>query len=812
MRMPSLRFISAVVRCLQKTVLPGLFLSSAASAQLPPGAGYVFPPAVSIGRTTDVQLGVFDPTDDVQWFVHDTRVQLERTGPVSDFHLPPPPYWTGPRGGTNALPIPREAPARITVAADVQPGFVYWQIASANGSSRTARMLLSHDPEILESRSRDFPQQLPALPVAVSGRLSRLTEVDRYEIVASSDGPITVQLMARELGADFRGILQARDAGGALLADFADTQGMDGSLTFSVRTGQRYSVSLHDVDFRGDRAYIYRLLFTQTPHVVTTIPARLQRGATADVEFVGSGLQSGLSELQSVRQSITAPADPQLQQHSINLQSPGGSVPVTMPLSSFPELAAGPGQSSDIPVPGAITSRLTPEHPEQRFLFTAVKDQPLQVSLQSVGIGSSLDTQLTILTPEGTVAAENDDADGLTDSLLEFKPAADGRYTAVIRSQSLLNGRVDEVFRVEVRPPAADFSLTIPQQLSLPSAGQLEVAITARRSGGFDGPIAVQVTGLPAGVTAEGDWSIPAGKTDVKGILKSAPDAAVTAAAIQVSGTADVGGTAVTRLATATAAGNLCPRISTQKLTTTALLAMTMTPPIDVLVIDRERQRDVPRGSTCPAELEIVRKNGFTGPVTLVMSAQQARNRQGIRGTTTIVPPGESRALFPCFMPEWLATDITRRMVVHGVVDVPDPKGTIRQLTKPGDARITMIMEGALLKLACEVSDLRTVAGGTFEVPVSLSRSPRLTAPVTIALLVPEEAAGLLSAEPLVLTPEQSSGRLRMTTTADPRLLGPWQLRLAASTLLNDRWPVVSEAVLDVEIMPIEQKTGAVAR
>jgi hypothetical protein len=73
---------------------------------------------------------------------------------------------------------------------------------------------------------------------------------------------------------------------------------------------------------------------------------------------------------------------------------------------------------------------------------------------------------------------------------------------------------------------------------------------------------------------------------------------------------------------------------------------------------------------------------------------------------------------------------------------------------------------------------------------------------------VPAEATGLLTAEPLVLTPHQSTGRLRISTTADPRLLGPWQLRLAASTLLNDRWPVVSEALLDLDLTPSEQKTG----
>lgn len=55
------------------------------SGQLAPGAAYVFPPVVRIGETTEVRMGVLDPTDDLQWFVHDERVELEVVGPVSDF-------------------------------------------------------------------------------------------------------------------------------------------------------------------------------------------------------------------------------------------------------------------------------------------------------------------------------------------------------------------------------------------------------------------------------------------------------------------------------------------------------------------------------------------------------------------------------------------------------------------------------------------------------------------------------------------------------------------------------------------------------
>lgn len=154
-------------------------------------------------------------------------------------------------------------------------------------------LYVSNGQEILESRLRDLPQQLPALPVAVSGRLSRLTEVDRYDVRPVRDGLITADLLARRLGSKFQGTLTVHDSTGRVIADFADTQGLDGSLTFFAKQNETYTVSLHDVDFRGDRGFVYRLALSEGPAVLTALPAFGQRGTEQEVEFVGYGLSTG---------------------------------------------------------------------------------------------------------------------------------------------------------------------------------------------------------------------------------------------------------------------------------------------------------------------------------------------------------------------------------------------------------------------------------------------------------------------------------------------------------------------------------------
>lgn len=792
-------------RVLMTLIMLYLTFPETATGQMSPGLGYVFPPAIPVGTATDVQLGGFDFTDDLQWFVHSEYVRLQVLGLPGDYHLPPPPYWIGPRAATIALPIPREVSAQLEVDGQAPAGLVRWQVANANGVSDTAVFYLSRGPEIIESRSRDFSQRLPSLPVAVSGRLARLTEIDRYEIVAEQDGPISVDLMARRLGSDFHGILQVHNATGDLLADFADTEGLDGGLTFPASAGATYRISLHDLDFRGDRAYVYRLAVEPGPRVSCTIPAFGQRGTTRDVEFIGVGIATGQPVTESIRQVVNFPSDANLAAWTHSVQTNYGLVQVTIPLSDLTEevkrsaTLENPDEVLALNAPAAITSPLPGQHNQHRYSWPVKKDEHWSVEVQSRAVGGCLDMALTLLGPDGKQIADNDDLPGTSDAGAAFRAAEDGTWTCIVRSLSQRIGAPGEIYRLQLKKLTPDFTIEVPPKLSVLLGGKTEVTVKVARIAGFDGDITIRSEGLSEGLTMEGDGIIPAGKNELKAVFLAAPDAAVVASTIQFHGSARIGEADVTRRATASAAGNRCPRTPSENQTSAVLLAVTMPAPFDVLVVDRERQRDVPRGTTCLVDLDIVRKEGFEGEVQVVMSAQQSRNRQGIRGTSVRVSPGVTRIQYPCFMPEWLATDLTRRIVVHGVATIPDPKGVSRQLTKAGDARITMILEGALLKISCDAEEQSVPVGGVVSVPVTISRSVKLPVATIVELMIPEEIQGLLKADPLLLEPGQNEGTLQITSMPDDRLQGPWKLRLTATSLQDAQWPVVSETEVAVK-------------
>src|SRR5262249_25517007 len=158
-----------------------------------------------------------------------------------------------------AMPIPREYPAKLTIPADVPPGPIHFQAANANGGSATGIFIISSENEVLEDENRKTPQVLPALPVNVSGRLLKNEEVDRYRFATPKAGPVTCELQARQLGSKFHGILAVHETNGRLVVDGADTEGTDVALTFAARAGAEYVVSVRDVDFAGDRSFVYRL-------------------------------------------------------------------------------------------------------------------------------------------------------------------------------------------------------------------------------------------------------------------------------------------------------------------------------------------------------------------------------------------------------------------------------------------------------------------------------------------------------------------------------------------------------------------------
>src|SRR5260370_1188149 len=97
-----------------------------------------------------------------------------------------------------------------------------------------------------------------------------------------------------------------------------------------------------------------------------------------------------------------------------------------------------------------------------------------------------------------------------TDAGLDFTVPADGIYQLVVSDMAGKSGSRAAIYRLVVRRPATDFNLQLAvTRVGVHLGGKFDLAVNAVRTGGFQGPIALTVKGLPAGISRPPNPLIP---------------------------------------------------------------------------------------------------------------------------------------------------------------------------------------------------------------------------------------------------------------------------------------------------------------
>ncbi|MEO1979226.1 MAG: hypothetical protein ABGZ24_01760, partial [Fuerstiella sp.] len=328
-----------------------------------------------------------------------------------------------------------------------------------------------------------------------------------------------------------------------------------------------------------------------------------------------------------------------------------------------------------------------------------------------------------------------------------------------------------------------DFSITAPELLNAPIGGKMNLAINVTRKAGFQDPIDIAISGLAPGVTAPDKLQVAAKQKALKIELTVAADAAASAALVHLVGTATINERIVQR--------NAGP----------ILVTTTIKPPF---TIDAEGRDDVtkwPRGTTFPAPVLISRDENFDKDIVLEMTSKQGRHRQGISGPELIVNPNVTRILYPVYLPEWLETTRTSRMVVNGVARVADPQGNIRYSVSRQTTRMGFLPTGALLKISADVGEFQAKPGEQVSVPVSIDRSGRLTEPISLELLCDDSLRSIFVAKPKILASDVMHAVFSIAVASSNSGRTEHLLRIRATLLKEGHLPVISETSVLVELV-----------
>ncbi|HEX3657168.1 MAG TPA: hypothetical protein VHV55_15250 [Pirellulales bacterium] len=171
--------------------------------------------------------------------------------------------------------------------------------------------------ELIEQKSKAPAQDLPAGPVAVSGRLLEPGEEDRYRLSVAPLAKLRLEIFAERYGSPLDTSIVIRDGKGAVLAQADDSPGtIDPVLEYTVPAKvDTIVVAVVDAQLRGGPQGIYRLAIEPaTPEpppdfALTTVAQRLslsiggrcvvpvlveRRGYSGPIEIAATGLPAGV--------------------------------------------------------------------------------------------------------------------------------------------------------------------------------------------------------------------------------------------------------------------------------------------------------------------------------------------------------------------------------------------------------------------------------------------------------------------------------------------------------------------------------------
>ncbi len=494
---------------------------------------YAYPVAVQRGQTTEVLV------DGTQNFLGVYKALFEGSGLKAEL------LGEAPQNvATSNVPVVKQVKLKITVDADAKLGVREFRLATALGVSSIGQLVVVDAPVIVEKDGNDLLQKAPAikLPCVVAGKLEVVEDLDHYKFEGKEGEHVTFELHCarlqdkiHDLQKHAKPMLVLLDGEGRELAANDHFYFADPMLSFVLPKAGPYVIQVRESTYDGDPRWVYALSATNKPYASHVLPFAGNPGKTLDVTAIGSAGKS--------KAKVVVPAKLGVQEVQVDL---GGELsnPVTFLVSDLPQTLEIPGSSEEKPqsvtLPTGINGRIALKREMDYYRFAAKKGQSLRLELKARRFGtlynSSLHGVLEILNAKGVQLAGNDTSHSQEASLTYVVPA-DGDYTLRVRDLNSKGGP-SFVYYVEMEETRPDFSLRVdPDKAMIGPGSSAAWYVHVLRTGGFAGPVAVEVKGLPNEITAT---SVTISPTMTVGliVLTAAQDATLSATQVELVGTA----------------------------------------------------------------------------------------------------------------------------------------------------------------------------------------------------------------------------------------------------------------------------------
>jgi hypothetical protein len=595
----------------------------------------VVPGGAQRGTTVEVTISGINVGAAIGLLFEGTGITVEAVTPEAQ---------TPPAAGTKPADVPKNRTGKVTaslrIAPDAAPGIRALRVLTPLGPSDIGSFVVGLWPEVAEEEPNNTRAQAQSvtLPATVVGQVNPTEDVDCFRFQARAGQTLVFDVLAERMGSPLDSILSIQDASGRELALNEDANGNDSLLAFEAPKAGEYFVIVRDLRYQGSTNHVYRLTMGEIPYVAHVFPPGGGPGEKLQLELNGYNLGK------AARGSVTMPAEILSDSLPMAVTLPAGaSNSVRLAVGDTGELTEAepndvPARAQTIPVPGTVCGRIfavggsaavasapgtsaPPASDTDCFRFRATKGQRLILEVMARRFGSELDSMLVVTDASGKEVATNDDGAVVggqvtKDSRLDFTAPDTGEFVAQITD---LQGRQGPGYGYlfSIRVPSGDFKLTFtPDRLAVGPGGRIPLTVTAERLFGFDGEIAIEFAGLPAGVSVVGPSRIRSGDKDENLVLTAALGSAVQTAAFRVIGVATIDGKSVRR----TAQGLEEIVQNNQKSTRPVNLwtaAVTEAP--ELIVTVPPDKLTLPKGGSVEITVKVERKEGYKGKIPLTV-------------------------------------------------------------------------------------------------------------------------------------------------------------------------------------------------
>jgi len=306
---------------------------------------------------------------------------------------------SGPRPDENRLEID------LKIAPSARAGLHAIGVITPLGVPGFQSFAVAADPELTEEKTNDRLDQLKAkpavLPATLLGTIDRPGDVDLFSFAVKAGQQLVFQVVARSLGSQLRPSLVLLDRDGTTLAQTnAGGAPIDPILTYTARADGLLILQVADADFGGSGGHFYRIAAGALPYVESVFPLGVERGRTGRIEIAGSNLE-GVKEVALPVAAATAAGT--------ILGVPVALSSGKQPVATRTVVAAdGPQQieqesndagtnAQELAVPGGASGHIEHEGDIDFYRFRARKGERIIVELYGRRLGSPIDSVVDVL-------------------------------------------------------------------------------------------------------------------------------------------------------------------------------------------------------------------------------------------------------------------------------------------------------------------------------------------------------------------------------------------------------------------------------